>query len=341
MHNERYIPSNNGGEPVGLAFGKAILLGEHAVVLGAPALVVGLPDCMTARDGGPAETLSVSVEPWGLSIEADAKEDLGSRALSALDDALGEAGVPRTSRDRRVLVSAGVPPRAGLGSSAALAISVGRLVARLAGREDLLAPKKSAELVKGSETVFHGRPSGVDAAAAATGGVGAFARSLGLTPVEHPSTIHLLIASSGERPPAREMVQHVSRLAERTTAARRQLSQLGDLAIAGASLLIRSNLRGLGEAMNEAHSLLSKLGVSTKELDLLVEECRLGGAFGAKLTGAGGGGCVVALCPPDKAETMLCRLQKTASWARHFVIEGGGEVPGGSARRGRGSREDD
>lgn len=314
-------PEHDTEEHLGEACGKAILLGEHAVVLGAPALVAALPGCMLARDGGAADTLTVRVEPWGLEVSAGFDGDLAARALAALDESLEMAGLSKESRSRTVLVESHLPPRAGLGSSAALAIAVGRLLASIADRPDLLSPSESADLARGSEAVFHGKPSGVDAAAAAAAGISSFTRSMGLLRIAHPSTLHLVVASSGERPPTHELVKKISTLAERDREAKRHLFRMGDLAMAGASLLIRKDPAGLGALMNEAHELLSLLGVSTKELDALVHECREAGALGAKLTGAGGGGCVVALCPDAGASKLVERLEGKARWARHFELE--------------------
>jgi mevalonate kinase len=307
-------------QTTGRAHAKAILLGEHAVVAGAPALVAGLPAGMVARDGGEADALCVAVSPWGFGATADPAGEEPAQALAALDDALAGAGLSPRDRARRVTVEAAVPARAGLGSSAALAIAVGRLLASRAGRDDLWAPERSASLADGSEAVFHGRPSGVDAAVAAAGGVGMFRRPHGFARLQLSAPLHLVVADGGDRPPTSEMVRRVRERCEKDAEARRRLEKLGELPLSGADALARGDLPGLGEIMDDAHRLLCDLGVSTPGLDALVAEARQVGALGAKLTGAGGGGCVVALCTEPTWGAVSKILAEKARWSRHFVV---------------------
>jgi mevalonate kinase len=87
--------------------------------------------------------------------------------------------------------------------------------------------------------------------------------------------------------------------------------QAGDLAFAGRKALENYDLKKAGELMNENHQLLQEIGVSSKELELLVDLARKHGAFGAKLTGGGGGGCMVALTPTQTLqETVASAIEK-------------------------------
>nr|MBA3501921.1 mevalonate kinase [Deltaproteobacteria bacterium] len=84
-----------------------------------------------------------------------------------------------------------------------------------------------------------------------------------------------------------------------------RLVELGNLTDTGTTSLLRGDLAGLGAAMNRAHEVLAELGVSTAQLDSLCEAARASGAHGAKLTGAGGGGAVIAIAPRDKESAIL------------------------------------
>ena len=94
-----------------------------------------------------------------------------------------------------------------------------------------------------------------------------------------------------------------------------RLVELGNLTDTGTTALLRGDLAGLGTAMNRAHEVLAGLGVSTAQLDSLCEAARATGAHGAKLTGAGGGGAVIAIAPRDRESAIL------AEW-KHAGVTG-------------------
>jgi len=193
-----------------------------------------------------------------------------------------------------------VPSRAGLGSSAAMAVAIARAVAARtgAGEDDVLVAAALAE------TVFHKTPSGIDTAAASRGGVGRFDRAAGWQAIPVKRPIELCVGLSGQVRQTSDLVGSVAVLCERVPVARRLIGALGDVARAGMEALASGDQVALGHEFNLAHGLLSGLGVSSPELDALVRAARGAGALGAKLTGAGGGGAVIALAP-DRAEDVL------------------------------------
>jgi mevalonate kinase len=92
-----------------------------------------------------------------------------------------------------------------------------------------------------------------------------------------------------------------------------RLHELGGLTDTGTAAVLAADLPALGTAMSRAHALLSGLGVSTDQLDALCATARAAGATGAKLTGAGGGGAVIAVAPRDRETAVL------AAWKRAGV----------------------
>ena len=150
----------------------------------------------------------------------------------------------------------------------------------------------------GWEKVFHGNPSGVDHTLAALGGIGLFNRATGLRRVPMRGALRLCIGDSGERASTREMVHRVARLRERLPAATDQtIESIGAVARDGALALQEGDAKSLGNFMNLNQNLLAALLVSNERLEDLCAAARAAGALGAKLTGAGGGGCVIALAP--------------------------------------------
>jgi mevalonate kinase len=281
---------------IGSAGGKVILLGEHAVVHGAPALATGVPlevRVEAAPLDGPAR---VRIEPWGLAASVGDPTPVG-RALAALLRELGleMIGVSLSGESR-------IPPRAGLGSSAALATAI---VRALAGFCDIgIDDQRQFGAVQASERVFHGDPSGLDAAVAIHGGVLRFDRAHGAEPVDaKPPPI--VVAHSGTQGRTAETVaRFANRLADRAAEGRRRLTRLAQLAEIGVEAIVDDRLAALGDAMNACHEQLDWFGVSTDELNRICDIARAAGALGAKLTGGGGGGCAVALVEPGDADAV-------------------------------------
>ena len=269
---------------VGHAFGKVILLGDHAVAQGRSALVAAL------GRGVRAEARPGEPELWSggaLVARPGDGSDLGT-AFGAL---LAAAG-----RSARVEVSFDLPVRAGLGSSAAFAVALARA---LEVPED-----RVFEVAQVSERVFHGAPSGVDVEAARRGGIGRFSRARGFCEVlAQPLT--LCVGLDGRPRETRRMVARVARLAEEDPALGAQLLDgIAALVDRGEAALAKGDGAALGRLFDAHHGYLGALGVSTPELDLLCHLARREGALGAKLTGAGGGGAVIALAPGREAEVV-------------------------------------
>jgi mevalonate kinase len=169
---------------------------------------------------------------------------------------------------------------------------------------------------------MHGRSSGVDVALAAAGGIGVFRRADGLRSFA-TVPLRVLVASSGSPRSTAAMVERVA-IETRAVVEDERLRELGALTDTGTTALLARDLASLGTAMNRAHEILTGLGVSTEQLDSLCEAARVSGAYGAKLTGAGGGGAVIAIAPRDREQAVL------TEW-RHAGVTGFVATVGGGA----------
>jgi mevalonate kinase len=280
-----------------IGLGKVILLGEHAVVYGFPALAAALDrgvsvGAIPTPAGG---SLRLDVPSWGLKLTAD-DDHAFARGLCAIADAI-ELGRPPLT----VVGDAQIPPGAGLGASAAFAVAIARaLLAYMKKPLDVASVSRAANA---SETVLHGQASGVDVAIAVAGGIGVFRKSTGLRPIHIPA-LRILVGPSGAPRSTAAMVERVA-TATAGNLDDARLRELGALTDSGTSALLARDLAGVGHAMDRAHQLLGALGVSTPLLDALCDVARKLGAHGAKLTGAGGGGAVIALAPREKEADIL------------------------------------
>ncbi|MEI9936827.1 MAG: mevalonate kinase [Pseudomonadota bacterium] len=266
------------------ANGKVILLGEHAVVYGVPAIAAGIERGVQAS-ARPAPSSSLVIAERRCTAGDDS--ELG-RAFGALLDSLGASQLA-------VEASLELPPGSGLGASAALGVAIARAVLATTGSE--LDSARVLTAAAAWEGVYHGNPSGVDAAAAAHDGCLWFDKVNGLEPIALGRDLVLAIGLAGPPASTKLMVESVARLRERRPT-------VVDKALEGIHALVRNaklcleagDLPGLGSLMNYNQMLLSGLFVSTEGIERCCGLARDAGALGAKLTGAGGGGAVVALC---------------------------------------------
>lgn len=264
------------------ANGKVILCGEHSVVYGGDALAVGLPYGVEARATA-ADRLSLAID--GRVV------DSSQPAIEALTRVLRRLSLPEAAVDVELHMPVGV----GLGASAAMAVAITRAVSELYQRTCDLSTLLAAAHVW--ESVFHGTPSGVDAACAALGGCISFNTRRGpvTTPVGAP--LHLAIAVASPASLTKSMIERVAAVRQRDGAGFEQtLSRVHQIVDAARSAIANGEHGLLGALLDENHALLCQWGLSTPGIETACRAARTAGAFGAKLTGAGGGGCVLALC---------------------------------------------
>ncbi|MBI4511237.1 MAG: mevalonate kinase [Deltaproteobacteria bacterium] len=318
------------GRGIGRGLGKVILLGEHAVVYGHKALAAAIGLDVTAHVT-PAREWRLEVPEWGLCTEprgsSEDHDEGPARAMRMIAEEL--LGIPLP---HHVRAEATLPARAGLGSSSALSVAVARALASLHGRAP--SDEEIERAAMQGERVFHGNPSGVDVALATRGGIGVFRRGVGLEPIA-AAPFQVAIGLSGvPRDTAARVADVARRRREDQAMADAVLTELGLLAERGAALVEGGRSLDLGPLFNEAQELLASLGLSSPRLEETCALARKAGAAGAKLTGAGGGGAVVAI----GAEDQVAEAWREAGIAAWVVRVGGMEALGKACKeRGDGS----
>jgi mevalonate kinase len=305
----------------GRACGKLILFGEHAVVHGVAALVLGVRLGVQAR--AVEATSGRALELLGRRTEADGSgEDETGRAFEALLEA---GGAPASLS---VQVTGDLPPGVGLGFSAAAAVAIARAVEELAGAASDASVRERATAW---ERVFHGNPSGVDVAAAMHGGCIRFARGDGVRRVAVRAPLVLCVGLTGTRSSTRKMVEGVAWIKERSPAIfQSTLEGIAALVDNGIGAIEAGDAEAIGELMNLNQMMLAGWMLSTERLEELCALAREAGALGAKLTGAGGGGAMMALAGQgDEGQATAARV--VAAWRERgyegFVTELGDSPP--------------
>jgi mevalonate kinase len=305
-----------------VACGKIILLGEHSVVFGQPALAAGLARGLTLEAsplperGAPIE---LRIPEWDIDLSlAPASEHPVARACL---EVLAHCDGPVTGW--RIDGVARVPCGAGLGSSAALTVALARLAlgAQTDGGEPDLDDVIAASMI--GEQVFHGTPSGIDSTVAARGGVLSFIRGAPCEMVDLATPLQLVVIPSGIPRQTGMLVSGVRARRERLPEIIDPiLVSLGQLVRRGRVALSHGELTEFAELCTIAHELLGALGVSLPALDRSCATAVQHGALAAKLTGAGGGGCVFALCDtPASAQRLLDALASSQPGTGPFAVE--------------------
>lgn len=292
---------------------KIILFGEHFVVYGEPAIVIAINKRARATaerrqdnrlrfhstnlstacyfengvfkvEQGDAKETRLKFEPVKLTVE---------RVLSKYGKNVG----------LDVEIDSTIPVGAGLGSSAAVVTSVAAAVGALL--ELKLTKEDIFRIAYDAEKTVHGNPSGVDPAIATFGGTLLFQIDTGFKPVEVNSDIPLVIGDTGVVRSTRVQVEKVREIMDNYPQIADSLRKAArEIVLRAVTALKESDLVTLGTLMNINHALLYGVGVSDESLEWLTSAARKAGALGAKLTGAGGGGCMIALAKAEKLDNV-------------------------------------
>jgi mevalonate kinase len=288
--------------------GKAILFGEHSVVYRGPAVVIAIDrrarvvaeerddrriyfDALDLGFSGyfeGEEYVPVHGEPW----RGKRLQPLLVSARKTMEHIGAESGL-------NVKVRSDIPIAAGLGSSAAICVATAASVGELLGVNLTLG--EVCKLAYEGEKVVHGTPSGVDNNISTYGGVLRYERDVGIERFEIEGNLPFVIGNSRRKRSTRRLVERVRKLREREPAlVNGIIDSIVQVSEDGLVALKEADLPRTGDLMNINHGLLASLGVSIAKLDLMVHLSRGAGAYGAKLTGAGGGGCMIALSDESK-----------------------------------------
>ena len=299
--------------------GKIILFGEHAVVYGQPALAV--PVMQVQAEVRIDKIFSPGIRINAPNIQLNEKLDAlaPSHPLAAtVRNTLAALAVDSLS-SVAILVRSNIPVASGLGSGAAVSVAIIRALAKHL-KKDLTDEQVSA-LAFETEKLYHGTPSGIDNTVVTYARPVYFIKGqpIELLRVKKPFTV--VIGDTGIPASTKESVRDV-RVQHHKKPERYEtlFAAIGSIASTARQLIENGMPESFGPLMDENHALLRNMKVSSPELDHLVEVARKAGALGAKMSGGGRGGNMIALVPAGKSGA-VSRALKEAGAAQTIITK--------------------
>jgi len=288
----------------GKGYGKTILFGEHFVVYGLPAIASALSSYTTA------EIKVVDGKGWEVIDQRPAtpgyKKKKYNEAIQSIKNVIEHMNVDVGCQKLEITFSGDLFAASGVGASAAQATSLARAI------NDsftlMLDDDKINEAAYEGEKAYHGTPSGIDNTASTYGGLIWFVKNLDggkntLENLRSPKKIPLVIANTGITASTTDVVADVRRLKESNPEKFENIfNEYKDLSEKAKKALLESDKSLIGKLMNQNHKLLQDITVSSEINDKLVEIALDNGALGAKMTGTGRGGLVIALAENDEVQ---------------------------------------
>lgn len=288
--------------------GKIILFGEHAVVYGQPAIAVPVQDVQAraiikARPGGEG----ISLIAPDISLHHDLKDlPLDDAIALTIDLTMKDLGIPEPPACT-LIVNSTIPLAAGLGSGAAVSVAIIRALSGFLGHP--LPDESINQIAFEVEKLHHGTPSGIDNTVVTYNKPVYFVKGEPIRTLEIKLPFMLVIGDTGVKCPTSVTVGDVRKAYEANPGLYETYFDMCNRIVEQAVFQLSDRRTApLGPLMNDNHQVLQQMGVSSPELDRLVDAAREAGALGAKLSGGGRGGNMIALVEPDTAEQVAAAL---------------------------------
>ena len=311
---------------------KVILFGEHFVVYGSPAILAAINKRVSvdARTMIHDENKIVIRSDIGVAGEYHNNGEFnalegGSKAKSVLDPLYGAIRQVLLMNNKKNIgieigISSTVPPGIGLGSSAASCVATVAAVDSLFQRNP--SRQRVCELAIESERLIHKRTSGADCYISTFGGLMQYyGKSKSFKNIDTNKSLSLVVASTGIKHSTSDLVAGVKRFKDKNRILFESLSkQASDICLQACTAIESGKYDKIGELMNENQLILQQIGISHHKVHEIIDLCSKAGAIGAKITGAGGGGAVIALAASKQESTKIASHIKAAGY-QSFEVE--------------------
>lgn len=292
---------------IGTSHAKIILMGEHSVVYGQPAIALPLPSVQLSVTLSSRQNNQRIIKSryYHGSLENLPSSMIGIKKL--IDTLSARFNDHETGWDLKI--ESQLPAERGMGSSAASAIAIIR--AFFDYYDEPLDRTLLLQLADVEEQITHRSPSGLDAATVSSDKPLFYVKGRIGVPIEMNLDASLVIADTGKKGATKEAILAVKdELKNNSEKAEEHIKHLGELVNQTKGYLAQNDIVKLGDALNFAQTDLAALNVSDPSLDHLIHVARDNGALGAKLTGGGRGGCMIALMQTAMGARRLASILK-------------------------------
>ena len=286
MKNKLSDKNNRNRKGRGVSHSKIILMGEHSVVYGYPAIAIPLKNIQ----------MECIVERSRVPFFHNEKDTLSTAVHTALKY------LSRKNENIKYKIISDIPPKRGMGSSAAVSIAAIRGVLDYFNRKvDNVILEK---LVNEAEIIAHNTPSGLDAKTCLSDSAIKFIKNKGFKNIDINLGAYLLIADTGIHGHTRDAIMNIKNMGNKALP---MLEKLGKLTEETEKFIEKKDVVNIGKNMIFAHEELKMLGVSIEKSDILVKTAIAEGAYGAKMSGGGLGGCIIALMESREKTEMTAK----------------------------------
>lgn len=297
--------------------GKIILFGEHAVVYGKPALAVPVTQVHADVDISDSARAGIWIDAPDVNLHAELNTLSSDHPIASVINNLFFLSHVSPFPNLEIRITSTIPVASGLGSGAAVTVALTRALASHLNYS--MTDEDVNAFAYEIEKLHHGTPSGIDNTVVTYGRPVYFVKGQPIETFKVGEPFTIVIGDTGISAPTKESVGDVRKLWEADQKHwEKVFDEVADISFAARRVIEEGWIKMLGVLMDENHALLQQMTVSLPELDHLVEAARKAGAMGAKLSGGGRGGNMIALVDPESAEKVSLALKEAG--AKNTII---------------------